>query len=126
MNSAEYLDLAIKKAEVKNDNQLAIKLGWSRAKISNYRNLKQAMDNEAALELSEFMDIPVLKIIADMEVQRGKSSNKNTWVRLAKMTQQMGSASAMLLIPLSILAAYVQQCILCKITKISENADFVS
>lgn len=127
MKTTEYLDFAKKKHDFNSDNKLAIKLGWSRTKISNYRNLPQQMDNEAARQMAELLDIPVIKIIADMEAERQKEpAKKKAWVALAKMTHQMGSASASLLIPLSIFAAYVQEYILCKITQISENADFVS
>jgi len=103
MNSSEYLDMAIKAHNLRNDSQLATALNWNRQKISNYRHQKQAMDNEAAREFAEFTDIPILQIIADMEAQRQKDpSKKKAWSKLAKMTKQAGGVTANLLINMNL------------------------
>jgi hypothetical protein len=108
MNSAEYLDTTIKQFELRNDNQLAVKLGWSRQKISNYRNLKQAMDNDEARVIAEILEVPTICVIADMEIQRArKGKNLNAWKTLAKMSKQSGKATANLLIQLPFISFLV-------------------
>jgi len=116
MKTTEYLDLAKKKHGFNSDNKLAIKLGWSRTKISNYRNLPQQMDNEAARQMAKLVEIPVLTIIADMEALRQKDpSKKRAWSTIAKMTKEAGLASTNLLINISLFSSTLIYCILCKI-----------
>jgi len=120
MKASEYIDLAIKKAGVANDNQLSNALGWTSSKVCNYRKNKQAMDNDAAIEIAELLEMPAIKIIADMEIQRGKTKNKKAWKMLSKMTKQSGRASANLLILLGVFTnSTAVLCILCKITNVS-------
>ena len=89
MNSADYLDKAMKLRDIRNDSQLAQALNWSRAKVSNYRHLKQAMDNDACREIAGFLDISVIEVIANMEVQRAKDSgHRKAWKKLAKLSSQ--------------------------------------
>jgi len=116
MNTREYLDLAKKREQLNSDNKLAIRLGWSRTKISNYRNLPQQMDNEACRQMAEFLKIPVWSVIADMEAQRQKDpSKKKAWSKLAKMTKQAGGVSANLLMNIALFSGAAVYCILCKI-----------
>ena len=103
MNSADYLDKAMKLRDIRNDSQLAQALNWSRAKVSNYRHLKQAMDNDACREIAGFLDISVIEVIANMEVQRAKDSgHRKAWKKLAKLSSQAAFASPNMLILLSI------------------------
>lgn len=90
MNSYEYI------AEVKRINGLdtdykaAKMLGWSQHKITNYKN-GQTMDNEAARQIAEILDVPLIKIIADMEVMRAKTEpTRKAWKMLSKMSNQSG------------------------------------
>jgi len=77
------------------------------------------MDNEAARQVAEILGIPLIKIIADMEVQRAKNERqRNAWLKLSKLTNEAGQASTNLLISLAIFSAGSVYCILCKITDI--------
>lgn len=76
MKTSDYLDLAQKKTGKRNDNQLSELLGWSRSKVNNYRHNRQGMDNEAARQIAEILDVPVWQIIADMEAERQKDPSK--------------------------------------------------
>lgn len=58
MKPSDYLDLAQKKVGVRSDNALGVKLKWGRSKINNYRHNRQMMDNEAARQIAEVLDIP--------------------------------------------------------------------
>ncbi len=108
MNTIQYLDEAKRVKGFTSDYQLSKALGWGRQKISNYRNLPQHMDNEAAREYAEFMGLPVFEVIANMEVQRAKDSgHKKAWERLAKLSKQAAFASPNMLILLSI-SSFIQ------------------
>jgi hypothetical protein len=119
MKCSEYLDAAIKKSGVKNDNQLKDVLKWRSSKVHNYRHNKQFMDNEAAREIAELIEVPVLKIIADMEIMRAKNKeHKSAWLKLSKLTKHSGTASTNLLININlIITGSALYCILCKIAK---------
>ena len=114
MKTSDYLDLAQKKTGKRNDNQLSQLLGWSRSKVNNYRHNRQHMDNEAARQIAELIDVPVITVIADMEAQRVKNpEGKKAWKMIAKMTAQQGLASTNLLLILSFFSWTFHNCILC-------------
>lgn len=123
MKTSDYLDLAQKKTGKRNDNQLSELLGWSRSKVNNYRHNRQHMDNEAARQIAELIDVPVITVIADMEAQRIKNpEGKKAWKMIAKMTAQRGFASTNLLLLLSFFSWTVKYCILCKIDDVTTYA----
>ncbi len=104
MNSYEYIEEVKHSNGLETDYQVAKMLGWKANKIYQYRD-GQSMDNEAARQVAEILKIPVMKIIADMEVQRQKDpSKKKAWRMLSKMTKQSGRASAKLLLSLPFLS----------------------
>ena len=91
MKCSDYLDLAMKKRGLRNDRQIALELEWSSSKIFNYRHNRQMMDNEAARQIAELLDIPVWQVIADMEIERAKDEpTRKAWKMLAKMSKQGG------------------------------------
>jgi hypothetical protein len=119
MNSYEYI------AEVKRINGLdtdykaAKMLGWSQHKITNYKN-GQTMDNEAARQIAEILDVPLIKIIADMEVMRAKTEpTRKAWKMLSKMSNQSGVALPSLLIFNVFIFCGATFCILCQIANIT-------
>jgi hypothetical protein len=89
MQTSEYLDLALKATGARNDNQLRDHLKWGKSQMHNYRHDKQPMDNKQALELAEMLDIPVMKIIADMEAIRAEKKDnemlKCKWENISRM-----------------------------------------
>lgn len=108
MKTSEYLDLAIKKHDLRNDNQLSNAMGWGSSKVCNYRKNRQAMDNEAAREMAVFLDVPVWNIIADMEAMRAKDpTKKKAWAKLAKMKHQSGMAITSMMLTLILLASTI-------------------
>lgn len=114
MKPSEYIDLVKNKIGAKNDNELSVKINWRASKTNNYRHNRQLMDNEAARQVAEILEMPVIAIIADMEAQRAKDKEaKKEWIKLAKMTAQRGFASTNLLLILSFFSWTFQNCILC-------------
>lgn len=113
MKSYEYIEEVRRIKGLDTDYKAAKMLGWGQNKITQYKN-GQTMDNEAARQIAEILDIPVLAIIADMEAQRAKDdATRNKWIQLAKMTAQQGLASTNLMILLGFLSGAVKYCILC-------------
>lgn len=104
MNSYEYIEKVKKVKGLDTDYKVAKMMSWANNKITQYKN-GQSMDNEAARQIAEILDIPVWTVIADMEAQRQKDpSKKKAWKMLSKMTKQSGRASAKLLNILPFLA----------------------
>jgi hypothetical protein len=115
LKPSEYLDLTIRKLNVKNDRQMAMKFGWRDSKVNNYRHNRQAMDNEASRQIAAELEMPVIKVIADMEAFRAEKKNDKTlfeeWTKVSKMA---GVANLKLLILLPFLSILIRQyCILC-------------
>jgi ribosome-binding protein aMBF1 (putative translation factor) len=75
MEISQYLDLAMKKRNLRSDNQLSKELGWSKSKVNNFRHNRQAMDNESCRIIAEVIEIPVWEVIADMELYRAEKQN---------------------------------------------------
>jgi len=116
MKTSEYLDLAQKKLEVKNDNQLVDKMGWAKSQVNNYRHNRQQMDNEAARKIAELLEIPVWKVIADMETIRAKDEpTRKAWKMLSKLSAQKGYALPSMLILNAFIFNVAAYCILCQI-----------
>jgi len=104
MNSYEYIKEVKRNNGLETDYQAAKMLGWKPHKIYQYRD-GQSMDNEAARQVAEVLNIPVLIVIADMEAMRQKDpSKKKAWKMLSKMTKQSGRISTKLLNILPFLA----------------------
>jgi len=104
MNSYEYIEKVKKVKGLDTDYKVAKMMSWANNKITQYKN-GQSMDNEAARQIAEILDIPVWTVIADMEAQRQKDpSKKKAWKMLSKMTKQAGRASTKLLITLPFLS----------------------
>jgi len=113
MNSYEYIQEIKRVNGLDTDYKVAKMLNWPQNKITQYRN-GQGMDNEAARQIAEILDIPLLKVIADMEVMRAKTEpTRKAWKMLAKMSKEAGFAGTNLLILLSIFSNVALECILC-------------
>jgi len=104
MNSSQYIDKVKKVMDLDTDYKVSKMLGWKQNKISQYRK-GQGMDNDAARQIAEILNIPVWGVIADMEAARQKDPDKvEAWEKLSRMTKQAGRASAKLLITLPFLS----------------------
>ncbi|NSL54909.1 helix-turn-helix domain-containing protein [Uliginosibacterium aquaticum] len=80
-----YMDEAIEMGAVKNDSELAAKLGLSRASVSAWRNGKTAPDDEQAIALARLIGKPEIELMAEAAAHRAKTSEARTyWERIAK------------------------------------------
>jgi len=115
MKSYEYIEKVKEVMELDSDYKVCKILNWPTNRATMYKN-GQTMDNEAARQIAEILNVSVWQIIADMESERQKSPAKKTaWKKLAKMTAQAGHATSNLLINIAIFGAGLAFCILCKI-----------
>jgi len=84
------------------DYKLCKELSWKQNKVTQYKN-GTSMDNETARQVAEILELPLIAVIADMEVQRQKDpSKKKAWSKLAKMTKQAGGVTTNLLINMNL------------------------
>lgn len=116
MNSYEYI-VQVKQAKgLDTDYKVAKLLGWKQNKITQYRN-GQGMDNEAARQIAQVLNVPVWQIIADMEIQRAKDEpTRKAWKMLQRVRKESGEIAPNLLITKGIVGSVVALvCILCKI-----------
>lgn len=82
MKTAQYLDAAKQKLGIKSDYALAPCLGMTKQAISKMRNRPLVMSNTTAAKVAEILDLDPLRVIADMELERG--SNDELWKRIAQ------------------------------------------
>jgi hypothetical protein len=113
MNAIEYVEKIKEINNLDTDYSVAKLLNCKQQKVSNWRD-GGTMDNEAARQVAQILNIPVWQVIADMEAQRQKDpSKKKAWKMLAKMAKEKGATTPSLLILLGFFSALFQFCILC-------------
>ncbi|ANQ85053.1 hypothetical protein dqs_2015 [Azoarcus olearius] len=119
-----YLDEAIDKGIVKNDAELAAKLGVARSTVSRWRDGDRAPDEDQAAGLAALLDKP--EILAACMATRAKvPEHRAMWERAAKTLSMAASFTAviaanLLLAPspakaAPLLETQVQQFVLCKL-----------
>lgn len=97
-----YLDEAINKGIVKNDSELAAKLGITRASVSAWRSGKTAPNDEQAIALAELIGKPVIELMAEAAAHRAKTPKSRTyWEQIAKYSADYASAAGIVLITLA-------------------------
>ncbi len=115
MNSYEYMTEIKRIKGLDTDYKLCKALGWRQNKVTQYKN-GTSMDNDTSRQVAEILEIPLIQVIAEMEIQRAKNTEqKRAWSRIAKMTKEAGLASTNLLINISLFSSTLIYCILCKI-----------
>jgi len=88
MNSYDYIEKVKEVKGLDTDYKVAKLMNWPSNKITQYRN-GQSMDNEAARQIAQIINVPLMQIIADMEAQRQKEPNKKkAWSKIAKEAGQ--------------------------------------
>ena len=93
MRSAKYLDQLKQEKNLKNDVALCKELGWSSARMSQYRSGKNIMDNEACIALAIALNIDPMKIIMECDIDRAeKSGQKSLWEVFISRTQTVKTA----------------------------------
>jgi len=74
--TAHYLDELKAKLGVRSDGAAGLIVGWTRPATSNYRHLTHAFDNYTCLRVAEALNLPLIQVIADMELQRNHSPER--------------------------------------------------
>jgi plasmid maintenance system antidote protein VapI len=82
MRQTQYLDAAKRKLGIESDYALAPFLGVTKQAISKLRNGRAVMSNTMAAKIAEILDIDLVRVIADLELERG--SNEELWRRIAR------------------------------------------
>lgn len=82
MKTTQYCAAMKQRLQITSDYALAKALGVPKQTISNYANGVRTFDNTMAAKVAEILDVPVMKVIADMELERG--TNDELWKRIAR------------------------------------------
>ncbi len=82
MKTAQYIAAAKKALGGISDYALAKHLNVTKASISLLVNGRSVMSNTTAARVAEILDLDPLKVIADMELERG--TNDELWRRIAR------------------------------------------
>jgi hypothetical protein len=105
MRASEYIEEVKRVAGLDTDYKVNKMFGWPSNRVTKYRD-GVTMDNQAASQIAEVLGIPVMKVIADMEVQRFTRMNKeNEAKRWEKFAKQAGRVTAKLLFILPFLSS---------------------
>jgi transcriptional regulator with XRE-family HTH domain len=98
MRSTKYLDEIKKRFEIKEDKDLASKLGWSPTAVSRYYSGKRIMDEEQCLRVAQTLGMEnPLPIIAAAGIDRAeKTGQRSLWEVFTKATSLSPLAVALL------------------------------
>ena len=80
MKTAEYCAAAKQKLTLASDYALAKALGVTRASVSLLINGRSVMSNTMAARIAAILELPLQRVIADAELERG--SDGELWKRL--------------------------------------------
>ena len=81
---AHYLAEIRVKTNTKSDGAAGLALGWTRAATSNYRHNKKAFDNFTCLRVAKALNLPIIQVIADMELHREHDPERRAeWMKYA-------------------------------------------
>lgn len=101
--TTKWLDKAKEKMGGISDYALAPKLGLSRSQISNYRNGRDFLSDDAAMKLAELLEIDPTQIIASAHAERAKSEPARAfWMQWA---ERLGGVTAAAVIGVGLSAA---------------------
>jgi len=68
--TADYLAELKRKTGSRSDGATGLLLGWTRPATTNYKHNRRAFDNFTCLIVAQTLQIPIIQVIADMEIQR--------------------------------------------------------
>lgn len=91
MKTTQYLDAVKKRLNITSDYGLQKPLGVTKSGVSWLAN-GGTMSNTTAARVAEILDLPLARVIADMEIERG--TNDELWKRIAKKVAFVGGAAA--------------------------------
>ena len=102
MQSVKYIDLLKEQQLLPNDFAASKKLGWTSGQISQYRNGKRIMDNEACLQLAIELKVDPMQIIMAADIDRAaRAGQRSMWEVF--MTRTAGAASVFALVSVTYL-----------------------
>jgi predicted transcriptional regulator len=93
MRQTQYLDAAKRKLGIESDYALAPFLGVTKQAISKLRNGRAVMSNTMAAKVAEILELDLVKVIADLELERG--TNDELWRRIARQVASVLVPAAM-------------------------------
>lgn len=86
MNTVEFLDAVKARHRLTSDYQLAKLLNWNTQRISMYRHTSRELDDAAALQIAEALNVPPAYVMACIAGARAKDATiKKHWAAAAKL-----------------------------------------
>jgi transcriptional regulator with XRE-family HTH domain len=76
MQPIDWLNKAKEKLNIESDYRLAKIIGIGNTAISNIRKRNKGMDNYTACRIADILEIPEIKVISDIEMQKEKNEEK--------------------------------------------------
>lgn len=116
----EYLEAAKVKLGIRSDYELAKRLQITASAVSRYRKRGTTFDPATAVKVSEILEIPPMRVIADAELERARSPDQREFWRavLGKVAAIAAGAVGLAIAtyPAELVAAVLTAvCVLCKI-----------
>lgn len=82
--TADYLTELKRKTGSRSDGATGLLLGWTRPATTNYKHNRRAFDNFTCLIVAQTLQIPIIQVIADMEIQRTQDpTRRRHWLPFA-------------------------------------------
>jgi len=103
MNTIQYIDAVKARYNWESDYKLAKEMQVSRARISNYRNGKQGMDESMCLKVASLLKINPAAVLIDITAERTKDAKAAKI--LHKTAKQLTGAAASIFITIVALNA---------------------
>lgn len=96
MRTVDYLDAAKRAARLPSDYALAMRLGSSRQRISNWRVGRSVPEPLECYKLAELCGVDPIKVLADLELERAeKAENQEHASAWREILGKLGGAAAM-------------------------------
>lgn len=91
---SQYLAEIRQKTGTKSDGAAGLALGWTRSATSNYKHNRKAFDNHTCLRVATTLNVPLIQVIADMELQRERDPERRTdWLKFATPSDRKAEAA---------------------------------
>lgn len=92
--TADYLDDLQEHFGVESDYALKNFTGWHLQHISRYRTLKSSFDDTTAQRVAGWLDVPLARVLIDMNAQRAKSDAiRKAWEHVAGLAAAVALVS---------------------------------
>ena len=92
--TAQYLAEIKAKTGSPSDGAAGLALGWSRPATTAYKHNRSAFDNHTCLRVARTLNIPLIQVIADMELQRERDPERRAdWLEFATTSKAESDAA---------------------------------